>query len=303
MQHPLKPKKIKVLLLSHDRLIVEGWMNALCSATDMELMQPPRRLKGRMPPKYFSAAGIIVIDEASLEGEDACPWLLNAKHHNRTKLVAVVSSLHDIKHVRKLGVDEAILSPFRSQQLIGLIRGLSRDDKSLCMYYARCLERLPQGNKHFDDYLDLMSNILQLVFDGVLTHPQILRTRLKGTPLAHISFDNHFDHAFWKELNTRYILFSVHNDPQLLAEQVRSLGRSLARQGTNLGFLNNRTSPEASATFLQTTAYKNDGMLIVMLFDSDIRSLLALKAAGVEPSEWIERLHQELIGAISDAEK
>ncbi len=54
---------------------------------------------------------------------------------------------------------------------------------------------------------------------------------------------------------------------------------------------------------LQVAAFQNDGKLILLLSDKQLRTLLAFKAAGVEPTELIEEIYQHLVVAIRETEK
>ena len=299
--------KIKVLLLSEAELIVEGWRNALSSAADIELLNPPKHLTWNKPPKASASADIILLEAAVLQNEDARRWLTDIRTRHQTKIIAVVSGKRAAKKVRALGADEAIFSPFRSQQLLGLIRGVDRDDKSLCMAYARQLEQLAADPAGAEEYIDLVASILQMVFAPLLTDLQITRLATERGKLAYLTFENRSMHHFWSRIREEHgshtIVFSIHNEPSYFSQQARKLDRYLTPAMGRFAFLCNRREPNSVARTLQFASHRNGGKSILVLFDPQIRMLLALKAAGAEPSEYIEDLYQELFIAMSDPEK
>jgi len=299
---------IKVLLIAEEDLVLEGWEHALSQATDIELLEATKKYLLYARSRLASAPEIIIVEASWLKNAERRKWLLDAKTKTRTKIIAVIDSAKEAKRVRRIGVvDEAIQSPFSSQQLIHLIRGLSRDDKSLCMYYAEQLQATPPGNKHFDKYIELVSSILQLTFAQLLTNPRIKKTSSLEDKFVYLTFENKSNHSFWSELRkrfgTNYIIFSMQNTPASFEKQIWRLGKYLTEPIGRLGFINNRQPPGDSLDMLQLSIYANEGKIIIMLFDKQIRSLLALKAAGVEPTELIEDIYQELIIATTETKR
>lgn len=299
--------KIKVLLIAEEDLVMEGWSRVLGPATDIELLASIQDFSESTVLKLNNPPEIIVAHESWLKSLKARKWISLIRTNYRTKIIAVVKNAANVKKLRLIGVDESIQLPFRGRQLIDLIRGLSRDDKNLCMYYAQQMESTPRGAEHFGTYIELISNILQLIFSQVLTNLQVRNTYSSGDRFVYLTFENISDHRFWVELKKRfeahYIVFSIQNNPALLSPQFGKLGKYLVEPVGKLGFLCNRQVPDHAFDALQLAAFQNDGKVIILLSDQQIRTLLAFKAAGVDPTELLEEIYQGLIIAISETEK
>lgn len=299
--------KIKVLLIAKEDLVLEGWSRVLSQAADIELLASINNFSLNTASRLDHPPEIIVAHESWLRSPKVRKWISQVRTKYRTKIIAVVRNTTRGKSLRMIGVDESIQSPFGGQQLINLIRGLSRDDKNLCMYYAQQLESMPRGAAHFGTYIELISNILQLTFSRAFSNPQMKSTYSSGERFVYLTFENRSDHRFWnglkKSFGTHYVLFSIQNNPALLTQQFGKLGKYLVEPVGKLGFLCNRQAPEDAFDMLQVAAFQNDGKLILLLSDKQLRTLLAFKAAGVEPTELIEEIYQHLVVAIRETEK
>lgn len=303
----LLDKKTKVFLIAEDELILEGWENALSHATDFEVIRFPNKLRTQKFGAIVVVPDIIIVEAAWLNTIKNQNWLIATKTKNRTKAIAVYGDKKEISRSIKKSIDEIIQSGFRSQQLINLIRGLRRDDKNLCMYYAEQLKKTSSGYRNSEKYTELIASILQLTFAPFFSNPQLKISRTAGEKTAYLTFENNSSHPFWSELKkifgANYIIFSIENAPTVLDRQSWHLREHLSEPVGKIGFLTNRKPPNSSYFMLQVSIYQNDGKIIIMLFDRQIRALLALKAAGVDPTEIIEDIYQELVIAIGEAKK
>lgn len=296
--------KIRVTLLSSNNLVMEGWEQALKRAPDIEIYKhrdkPDRKESAAISP----ATDILLLEASWMEKGSRNRQISLLKLRHAVKVIAVFKDRREISRHRRL-LDEAIQAGFHRQELINLIRGLRRDDKSICNYYDRQLKKTTGA---LEKYAQLTSNILQLVFAGGLGNPQIELPRPgQNDPAAYIVFENRFPHPFWTKLKRKYgmdyAVFSIQNDPALIPAQIAGLAPRLSDPFGRVGFLVNRSCPAPGPTGLQVAKYRNEGVIILPIFDQLLHNLLASKAAGAEPTDLVEDIFQELFVAISALKK
>jgi hypothetical protein len=302
----IRSGKIKVMLLSSDQLILEGWEGILAHATNIILYKHHFKSSLKGVANLSFVPHVVLLEGSWLKVVDNKRWLSTMKSKHRLKVIVIYGNKNELRHHRNI-VDESIEVGFRRQELLNLIKGVVLDDKTLCMYYADKLKRMPASPQYFSQHTELVANILQLVFGQDLTNPQIKTSRLAGNKAANLVFENNSQHPFWLELRKKhgmdYVVFSTRNDPDLFLDQFDKLGKFLSGPFGNMGFLINRRSNEKHPTDLQTSKYQNEGRAILILFDPFIRSLLAFKAAGAEPVELIQDAYQGLFLAIGDSKR
>lgn len=295
------------MLLSSDQLILEGWEEMLVRVSYIEIFKYHFKSSRRRRSENLRVAPDVVLIEGKwLKVAENKRWLAAIKMKYRLKVIVVYENKSELKRHKSL-VDETIKSGLRKKELIDLIKGVALDDKTLCMYYAEKLKRLPAGEEQFNQYIGLIANILQLVFSRDFTDLRVKISPSTVGKFANLVFENNSKHPFWLELKRKYgmghVVFLTHNNPDAFLNQFNRLGRLLSDPYGNMGFLVNRRAKGVPPLDLQLSKYQNESKIILVFFDPFIRKLLAIKAAGAEPVEVIEDACQEFFLAIGDAKK
>jgi hypothetical protein len=297
----LRGHKIKVMLVSDDKLVLEGWEQAIAHAPDIDSRRTVYKPDRKLPPEISDAVDIFLFEAPLLKHYSFRKWIADQKFKNRAKTIAVFKDKKLLSRNRRL-LDEAIQTGFHRQELLNLIHGLRYDDKSLCTYYDQELRKAARSSTQ-KKYTDLIQNILLLVFDNNLQHPQMRPPQPKSeTRETYLIFENHGTHPFWagikKKHNSDYIVFSVQNDPPAMASQFHGMTSFLSEPFGKLGLVVNRQPTGGQHLELQLAAYNNEGNVILVLFNQTLHSLLAAKAAGADPADLLDDLYQELFVAM-----
>lgn len=297
----LRKHKINVMLVSDDKLVLEGWEQAINHASDIEVHKLIYRSNRTLSPEMPGFIDIFLFEAPLLKQSTFRKWIADQKFKNRAKTIVVFKDKKTLSRYRRL-LDEAIQTGFHRQELINLIHGLRFDDKSLCTYYDQELRKIT-GNSKLKKYTELIQNIILLVFNANLQNPQIRFPQPDSrTEESYLIFENNGEHPFWagikKKHNSEFIVFSVQNDPPSIPSQFHGITPFLADPFGKLGLLVNRQPSGEKHLELQLAAHNNEGNVILMLFNQTLHSLLASKAAGADPTDLLEDLYQELFVAI-----
>lgn len=297
---------IKVLLVDDQPLVREGWRKALKTAVDIEIIgEKPlceilAGVEGTIPPE------IIILRAQVLEktkNREAINILKASKHP--IKVIAVATNIDEIPKAQKAGADEANVAPFSRQEFIHLIRGLNRDDSSLCAHYVKQLKTLQPNLQDMHAYEDLVYGALQLLFYPMLTNPQLNRHSYRGRHDSTIIFQNIASEGFWSAIRSNcqadYVLFQLNNAPDVKPTQLQRLEASLSKSIGHFGVLLTRYTDKPSLRMIQRSIYQNHEKVILIIGDNHLHEMLALKAARAYPSEVFDDLYVEFINLVSDS--
>ena len=284
---------IRVLLVDDMSLILEGWGETLLQVEDFYIVGEihPRQLLTEIAKSHVD----IVLANISLL----------AKTHKKSKIIQSVKELNShVKVVltvendkeRRLaqhaGADEAILKPFRRNDLINLLQGLSRDDKRLCNYYARMLLEIDGKPENAERYESLITGVLRIIFQSAC---QIYSDDDAGIRSKVLLFPNLKNGDFWKFLNDKhqvdFIFCWVQNINRLGLPLMQTISDRLANNTGSFGIIIIRSGDSSQIVSLQNSIRNNNGKILLVLTDKEIRSLLSHRAAGVDCNHIFEEAY------------
>jgi DNA-binding NarL/FixJ family response regulator len=296
---------IKVLLIDDDPLVLEGWEKAIQRARDIQVVGKVS-LAGLRQLSAFPGSPEIVIVKAPLFLKKENGKLIRSLKASGEliKIIAVANSEDEIQKLQKAGADEAILAGFHNQEFVDLIRGLSRDPKGLCSFFADQLASLQPGDNNLTAYETLVSSILQFLFMPPLGYPQLQSYDTSDRHKSALLFPNITDRGFWGLVHSRheadYILFLLHNAPEVESDHITELEKHLDKPLGFFGVLLTRNAARQPLRLLQLSFYQNQKKVVLVLWDEHIHDMLAFKAAGMDPTELLGNIYEEFFSMVSN---
>jgi DNA-binding NarL/FixJ family response regulator len=295
--------KIRVFLIDDEPLAIKGWKELLSKAGDFQVTGEvsTRKLSGSikaLPQFDIVLAGKDLLDLATRKHTiDALK-----KRSLTAKIVLIIDNKDDARRAQRAGIDEAIQSPFQSNTLINLLRGLHQEPKKRCAYYVGQLENLRSSNKNDKNYETLMSDILEFLFAPHLTDRYLKVSTFQGERECSLLFLNGGNNPFWERIHADHqahrLLFDIRNTSPLKPQHVERLGERLMKEIGQIGILVTHSDVAVPIQRLQVALYKNQSKMILFLTNSQIRNMLTQKAAGIDPTELFQDIYEEFITAL-----
>jgi len=142
-----------------------------------------------------------------------------------------------------------------------------------------------------------MYEILIFLLGQSLSNPRFQSRTWSSTRVRDVVFFNGSNHPFWQSVRTRHgsehIVFELKNTAKVEPEHVDQLGSYLGRSLGHFGILIGRCTPAKSVLLRQVALYNNEDKAILVIWDDHTRTMLSLKAAGIDPAEIIQDLYAE----------
>jgi DNA-binding NarL/FixJ family response regulator len=300
-----KRPKIGILLVDESSLVREGWKDILSPIGDFKIVGETTPISLPKTISQMETVNIVVANISLLAGttkKNKILRLIKEKNSN-IKILLIVRDEKDIRLARRVGADEALRKPYRSQALIDMIRGLDRDDKGLCDFYANELEELGIGSQEIEKYEKLMRDILQLLFSNHLLNLHSYSETQEEAQTITLICQNQRDNSFWDQLyskhHSEHIIIMLQNSDKVDQNVIRSLADRLSDTTSLLGILIVRSNKTSLMETVQFSIFSNEQKIIILLTDKEIRHMLAQTAAGLDSAQLFEEIYEKLIGEMS----
>ena len=267
-------------------LVLEGWKETLLQAGDFHIVGEIS--SGQLLTEIVENRVHIVFASISLLAKTQKKGNLvqSIKEINsRIKVVLTVENDQELKQAQRARADEAILKPFRKNDLTNLFQGLSRDDKRLCNYYAKTLLEIGQEPENAKRNETLITDILRLIFQSSC---QIYSDGNVGDFYRDNShFQTSKNGDFWEILNTKhqvnFVFCWIQNVDGLDLPLMQTISGWSANNTGTFGIVVIR-SEDIKSNFISAklNPCNNNGKTLLIFTDKEIRSLLSYKAAGID---------------------
>ena len=291
---------IKVILIDDSPLARQGWKIALQQAKDIVVSGEFSSSELATPDSPSVLADVALIGIKSITNREAKDTTKIPRDPiPRTKVIIIVNYADEIAIARRLGADEAILAPIEGHKLTSLIKGLFLENKILCEYYVEQLQTIKPGFQDAFRYEKLMSDVIQMLFYPHLTHAQIQIPTKYRTVRRDLILLNKSDHTFWKTIrdsfNASLVVFDFKNKIRISDSDLDQIGDYLGRYTGRFGMIIGRIPIGERILLKQSWIYNNNDKVVLVTCDNDIRTMLAYKAGGVDPTDFILDLYIKFI--------
>jgi hypothetical protein len=191
------------------------------------------------------------------------------------------------------GADEAILYPFKPEELIALISGLCKEPKRQCDLLAKQLRELKPGLVDAYKLEELIVEILTFLFSNEISYLGTQTISHRAIPIRLFVFQNYSMDNFWRALQVNQdcdrIIFA--NRSKSRQYSIEHLLDALDIIGFWFGILIYGQESDVDQVVCPVTIQRM-GVTLQTLSLAHLRTLLAYKAAGVDPVSFIQDLWQ-----------
>jgi len=291
--------EIDVILIDDSSIVIEGLKRALRTAQDIRVIGEYSVSDVKNGALSSCSGAVILLGVASLKNPGSDGLIGSIKRSlPLVKIIVVVNEEFEVDWVRSLGADEAIKARGQHYQLVNLVQGLFKDDKSLCEYYFKLLKTIVPGKADEKKYETVMGEIIHLLFSEHLVMDQPQSSTFSKRKRRDFILYNISTHTFWQFVKYSYradqVIFEFKNTAETHTDHVIQLNRYLRPPMGSFGILTERVLASDPVWKEQMELCKG-GTIILLITDDDIHTMLAFKAAGFEPTGVLEELYTYLV--------
>lgn len=169
--------------------------------------------------------------------------------------------------------------------------------------YAQELDNIKAGKKDARKYQELIFNILKIVFDGCLKKPHMETPHANNTQRVDITFVNHREKGFFKQLDGGYHLTcpNIYIECKNYSEDLKNpeyaqMGLRLSESKGQFGMIICRKIIDGIDAEKRQEQLVRDKKYVIILEDSDIKKIVKLKLDGKEDAidDHLEEKYKKL---------